>query len=251
MNLSPHRKTAFVTGGGRGIGRAISITLACQGFDVAINDISLEHAQSVAAEINALGREAIPLAGDISSPSAVNEMMTELCRRWPGLTALVNNAGIVRSSPLEEISPEEWDLVMAVNLRSMFLTAKAAFPKMREAGYGKIVNLASVAGLVGGGLLGNSCYAAAKAGVIAFTKGLAREGGPFGIRANSVVPALTDTEMTGGMDKTKRAAIIAQIPLGRAGRPDDIAAAVAFLASDASDFISGDALVVDGGFSRR
>ncbi len=244
-------QTVLVTGAGRGIGRTIALELASRGFSVAVNDLDEARVYAVCSDITAEGGVALPLVGDISAPTAVIAMLKELQYHWPHLTALVNNAGIVRTGTLEETTPEEWDLVMAINLRSVFLTSKAAFPWMKEGGYGKIVNIASVAGFVGGGLLGNSCYAASKAAVIAFTKGLAREGGAFGIRANAVVPALTDTDMTGGISPERKQALIAQIPLGRAGQPEDIAKSVAFLISSDSDFITGESLVVDGGFSRR
>ncbi len=244
-------KTALVTGGGRGIGRAIALELAKAGMAVAVNDLDEQHATATCDDIRAMGGVALPLIGDVSSPDSVAQQAKELFAHWPHLTALVNNAGIVRTSPVTEVSAEEWDLVMAINLRSVFLWSKAVFPHMKERGYGKIVNIASVAGLVGGGLLGNACYAASKAGVIAFTKGLAREGGPFGVRANVITPALTETEMTASMDRTKYASLVSQIPLGRPGQPQDIANAVTFLTSENSDFITGETLVVDGGFMRR
>lgn len=244
-------QTALVTGAGRGIGRAIALALAHKGFAVGINDLDAEVANAVCAEITAMGGQASVHVADIANPQAVTCMMEAFVARHGALTALVNNAGIVRTSSFWDIPVEEWDLVMAVNLRSVFIACKAAFTFMNKAGYGKIINMASVAGLLGGGLLGNSAYAAAKAGVIAFTKGVAREGGPLGIRANVIAPALTDTDMTGGIDPEKRQGIIRQIPLGRAGLPNDIANAVVFLASPESDFITGETLIVDGGFMRR
>lgn len=244
-------KTALVTGAGRGIGRAIALNLAKKGISVAINDIDEQHALNVCQEIKELGVDAFPCTGDVSSPDSVKKITDELFKKWNSLTILVNNAGIVQTKGIEDINPEDWDRVMAINLRSVFLLSKAVFTPMRTARYGKIINIASVAGFVGGGLLGNACYAASKAGVIAFTKGLAREGGPFGIRANALTPALTDTDMTTVMDQEKRSQLIKQIPLQRAGKPEDIANAVTFLALPESDFITGETLVVDGGFMRR
>ncbi|WP_027187931.1 SDR family NAD(P)-dependent oxidoreductase [Desulfovibrio cuneatus] len=243
--------TALVTGAGRGIGRAIALALAHKGFAVGVNDLDANVANAVCAEITALGGKVTTYVADIANPEAVTGMMEAFVAHHGGITALVNNAGIVRTSSFWDIPIEEWDLVMKVDLRSVFLACKAAFPYMKQAGYGKIINMASVAGLLGGGLLGNAAYAAAKAGVIAFTKGVAREAGPLGIRANVIAPALTDTEMTCGIDPEKRQGIIRQIPLGRAGLPEDIANAVVFLASPESDFISGETLIVDGGFMRR
>lgn len=249
--VRPEVRTALVTGAGQGIGRAIALALASKGIAVAVNDLDEKHAKAVCDEIIAGGGQALPLVGDVSSPETVASMAQDLFSQWSHLTVLVNNAGVVRTGTVLEVTPEEWDFVMAVNLRSMFLTARAVLPQMQAACYGKIVNMASVAGFVGGGLLGNSCYAASKAGVIAFTKGLAREGGAFGIRANAITPALTDTDMTSVIADDKRASLINQIPLGRAGKPGDIANAVVFLASEESDFITGETLVVDGGFMRR
>ncbi len=243
--------TALVTGAGRGIGRAIALALAHKGFTVGVNDLDGAAANAVCAEVTSLGGQATAHVADIADPEAVTTMMEAFVAHHGHITALVNNAGIVRTSSFWDIPVEEWDLVMQVNLRSVFIACKAAFPYMKEAGYGKIVNMASVAGLLGGGLLGNAAYAAAKAGVIAFTKGVAREAGHLGIRANVIAPALTDTEMTCGLDPEKRQGIIRQVPLGRAGLPEDIANAVVFLASPESDFISGETLIVDGGFMRR
>lgn len=246
------QKTVLVTGAGQGIGKSIALALAAQNFFVAINDLSIESVEAVCDEIVSTGGSAISCVGDISSPQAVEIIFTTIKKAWGNkLTGLVNNAGIIRTQSLAETTPADWDLVMAVNLRSVFLTCKAAFPIMQKAGYGKIVNISSAAALLGGGLLGNSCYAAAKGAVISFTKGVAREGGPFGIRANALIPALTDTVMTAVLDEEKRQNIISQIPLKRAGTPEDLAKATVFLLSESSDYISGTVLTVDGGFTRH
>jgi len=167
--------------------------------------------------------------------------------RFGRIDILVNNAGMVSVGPLTGISAKTWDQVMAVNLRGVFLCCREVFPLMMAQRSGRIVNIASVAGKRGGGLLGNSCYAASKGGVIAFTKGLAREAGPYNINVNAVCPALTDTDMTSGLSGIQREAIVQSMPLGRAGKPEDIAAAVCFLASDAAAFITGEIMDVDGG----
>ena len=250
-NTKTIQSTALVTGAGRGIGRAIALALAHKGFTVGVNDVDAAAASAVCAEIATLGGKATTHVADMGNPEAITAMVAAFVAQHGHITALVNNAGILRTSSFWDIPVEEWDLVMQVNLRSVFIACKAAFPYMKQAGYGKIVNMASVAGMLGGGILGNAAYAASKAGVIAFTKGVAREAGPLGIRANVIAPALTDTEMTCGLDPEKRQGIIRQVPLGRAGLPEDIANAVVFLASPESDFISGETLIVDGGFMRR
>lgn len=244
------KRTALVTGAGQGIGRAIALALAQSGVAVAVNDLSPEKADAVCAEILAAGGKAVSLPADVSEPATVEAMFQTFFTHWDDLTILVNNAGIVSTKGILEVSPAEWDRVMKINVRSTFLCSQKAFQKMSTQGYGKIINMASVAGKQGGGLLGNSCYAASKGAVIALTKGLAREGGPLGIRANAVAPAYTKTDMTEQLTEEKRQAIIRMMPLGRPGDPEDIAKAVVFLASKESDFITGEIMDVDGGFMR-
>jgi len=240
-------KIAIVTGAGQGIGRAIALSLAEHGAHVAVIDINSEAAQRVAAEIQGLGQRAAALTADVADEQQVRAMVDAAVSFFGRIDILVNNAGIVQTGPLTEISAAAWDKVMAVNLKGVFLCCKAVFPIMMAQRSGKIINIASVAGKRGGGLLGNSCYAASKGGVIAFTKALAREGGPYNINVNAVTPALTDTEMTSGLTMEQREAIIKMMPLGRAGRPQDIANAVCFLASDYAAFITGEIMDVDGG----
>jgi len=240
-------KIAIVTGAGRGIGRAIALALANSGADVVVNDINRISAQAVAAEIDALGRRSLVSVADVTDENQVEAAVTETLRSFGRIDILVNNAGIVQTGPLTGISTEAWDRTMAVNLKGVFLYCKTVFPIMMAQRTGKIVNIASVAGKRGGGLLGNACYAASKGGVIAFTKGIAREGGPYGINVNAITPALTDTDMTGELTGEQRESILQAMPLGRAGRPEDIAAAVCFLASDNAAFITGEIMDVDGG----
>jgi NAD(P)-dependent dehydrogenase (short-subunit alcohol dehydrogenase family) len=240
-------KVAIVTGAGRGIGKAIALALADHGAHIVVNDVNPDNARLVAEEIRAKGRKALSAAADVTDEAQVQAMVADAIGRLGAVDILVNNAGIVLTGPLTGISAADWDKVMAVNLKGVFLTCKAVFPHMTERRSGRIINISSVAGKRGGGLLGNSCYAASKGGVIAFTKGIAREGGPVGITANAITPALTDTDMTGGLTADQRESIIRMMPLGRAGRPQDIASAVCFLASDAAAFITGVALNVDGG----
>jgi NAD(P)-dependent dehydrogenase (short-subunit alcohol dehydrogenase family) len=247
MTVLVENKIAIVTGSGRGIGRAIALELAKQGADVAVSDINAESACAVAREIEVLGRRSLAVATDVADESQVQAMVRQCVEVFGKLDILVNNAGIVSTGTLTEISAEAWDRTMAVNLRSVFLCCKAVFPLMMAQRSGKIVNIASVAGKRGGGLLGNSCYAASKGGVIAFTKGIAREGGPYNINVNAITPALTETVMTSVLSDQQRESIVRAMPLGRAGKPEDIAAAVCFLASDSAAFITGEIMDVDGG----
>ncbi len=240
-------KIAIVTGAGRGIGRAIALQLAKQGAHVLVSDIDPESACSVAREIQALGRRSMAVRTDVSDEPQVQMMVRQCVEGFGKIDILVNNAGIVSTGSLTEISAEAWDRTMQVNLKSVFLCCKAVFPLMMAQRSGKIVNIASVAGKRGGGLLGNSCYAASKGGVIAFTKGIAREGGPYNINVNAITPGLTETVMTSVLSDQQRESIVRAIPLGRAGKPEDIAAAVCFLASDSAAFITGEIMDVDGG----
>ena len=244
------QRTALITGAGQGIGRAIALALAHDGIIIAVNDLSMERAEAVCQEIREQGGTAFALAADVSNSDSVNQMFQQFFSHYDQLTILVNNAGIVQTQGLLEITQEAWDRVMAVNVRSVFLCSQKAFEKMKEVGYGKIINIASVAGKQGGGLLGTSCYAASKGAVISFTKGVAREGGPWGIRSNAITPAYTKTDMTAQLSPEKQEAILKMMPLGKPGRPEDIANAVVFLASEASDIITGEIMDVDGGFMR-
>lgn len=241
-------KNALVTGAGQGIGKEIALTLAREGCRVAVNDLAMDRALAVVEEITALGGTAIEVIGNVALAVDVQRIFTGTINRFGRLDVLVNNAGIVLQGPLWEISEVDWDKIMEVNLKSVFLCCKAAASYMKDQHNGRIINISSVAGKRGGGLLGNSAYAASKAGVLGFTKGLARELGPYGINVNAITPALTETDMTRDLPEDKRAMIINGIALGRAGKPQDIANAVLFLASPLSEFISGEMMDVDGGF---
>lgn len=240
-------KAAIVTGSGRGIGRAIALALAARHARVVVNDVNAEHAQQVVAEINTSGGQAFAYPIDVTEEAQVRAMVATCLSRFGRVDIMVNNAGIVHTAPLGEISVADWDQVLAVNLKSVFLCCREVFPVMRRQGGGKIVNVASVAGKRGGGLLGNACYAASKGGVIAFTKTLAREGAPYSINVNAVTPAFTSTAMTSGIAPQERERILKLIPLGRVGQPEDVAKAVCFLASDQADYITGEIMDVDGG----
>jgi 3-oxoacyl-[acyl-carrier protein] reductase len=184
---------------------------------------------------------------DVSDEAQVKAMMERVVGQFNTLDILVNNAGIVSTRKLTDLNVEEWDRVMAINLRGTFLCCREAFSVMAAHGGGKIVNIASVAGKRGGGLLGTAAYAASKAGVISLTKSVAREGGPSGINCNAICPAYTETDMTSSITPEQRVIVLKMMPLGRAGKPEDVAAAVCFLASDQAAFITGEIMDVDGG----
>ena len=240
-------KIAVVTGAGRGIGRAIALGLARQGAAVVASDINLATAQSVEAEIIAAGSRSFAIETDVSKEDQALRLASEAMQRFGKIDILVNNAGILATGPLLETTLEVWERTHAVNLRGVFLCTKAMLPAMMEQRSGRIINIASVAGKRGGGFFGNTCYASSKGGVIAFTKGAAREAGPYNITVNAVTPAMIDTEMISGMPKDKHDSLLRSIPLGRMGSVDNVAAAVCFLASDAAGFMTGEIMDVDGG----
>jgi 3-oxoacyl-[acyl-carrier protein] reductase len=238
---------AIVTGAGRGIGRSVALAFARSGADVVLADINFEEAQEVAERVEALGRQSLSMRVDVSDEDQVQEMVRKTISRFSRIDILVNNAGIVAVGPLAEISTETWDRTLAINLKGVFLCSKAVFPSMIRQRKGTIVNIASAAGKRGGGMHGNSCYAASKGGVIAFTKSIAREGGPYNIRVNAVSPALIETDMISGLAQEKLDSILESLPLRRKGSADEVAAAVCFLASEASSFMTGEIMDVDGG----
>lgn len=241
---------ALVTGAGQGIGKEIALALAREGCAVAVNDLYAERASAVVAAIGAAGGKAVVAEGNVAVGDAVKSMVETTVVQLGKLDILVNNAGMILKTPFWDITEKDWDTIMAVNLKSVFLCCQAAAPYMKAQKSGKIINIASVAGKVGGGLLGNTAYAASKAGVIAVTKGLARELGPYGVNVNAITPALTETDMTKDISSEKRAQIISNIPLGRPGKPEDIANAVLFLASPLASFVNAEIMDVDGGFMR-
>lgn len=241
-------KVAIITGGGRGIGRAISLIFAEHGAQCVIADINLEKAQSVADEINQIGSKAFAVKVDVTNEDEVNSLVKTCLDTCGRVDVLVNNAGITSPLMLLETNQEDFDRQIKVNLNSVYLCTKAVFPSMMSQGHGKIINIASIAGKRGGGILGKSAYAAAKGGVIAFTKATAREGGQYGINVNAIAPGLTSTEMTEKFSGTQRDTVIQNVPLGRVGQPEDVAKAAVFLASSYSDYITGEIMDVDGGF---
>ena len=238
-------KVAIVTGSARGIGFAIGQELAKAGARVALVDLKADLAEQAATQLRGAGYEAIAVAADVSDEAQVRAMAQQALDRWGQVDILVNNAGICPVTPFEEITVEEWDLVLRINLKGAFLCSKAVAPTMRKQHSGKIINIASSAGQMGGLAVGLH-YSASKAGMFGLTKGLARILAPD-IQVNAVSPGTTESEMTSGWDQAATDSIVSKIPAGRLGRPIDVAAAVLFLASDVTEFITGQTLSVNGG----
>ena len=251
--MSQDGRSAIVTGGGRGIGRAITLALARQGCHVAILDLIEENAQSVKKEVEALGRRALALRVDLTQQSQVEQAVAKVLAEFGQIDILVNNAGWDKLEPFLESQPETWEKIIAINLKSVLYTAKAILPHMVSRGSGKVVSIGSDAGR--GGSTGEAVYAATKGAIIAFSKSLAREMARYKINVNVVCPGLTETPLLQEVrDTSEKAhkivdAITRAIPLGRVGAPEDIANAVAFLASPAADYITGQTLSVSGGLT--
>ncbi|MCD8022487.1 MAG: 3-oxoacyl-[acyl-carrier-protein] reductase [Lachnospiraceae bacterium] len=239
-------KIALVTGASRGIGRAVAVTLAGYGADVAVNYCGSEtKAQEVADEICALGRKAMIVQADVSSQADCERMFKEVTEQLGAPDILVNNAGITRDNLTLRMSAEDFDKVIETNLKGTFYCMKLASKQMLRKRSGRIISLSSIEGLHGNA--GQVNYSAAKAGVVGMTKSLAKELASRGITVNAVAPGYVDTDMTAVLTDAQKEAILTQIPLGRIGSPQDIAEAVAFLASDKAGYITGQVISVDGG----
>ncbi len=239
-------KKALVTGASRGIGRAIALALAAEGADVAVNYAGSEAAaKEVAAEIEALGRKAVVIQADISSNAAAAAMIDQAVKEFGRLDILVNNAGITRDGLLMRMKEADWDAVLTTNLKGVFNCTKAVVKYMMKQKSGSIVSISSVVGLTGNA--GQANYAAAKAGVIGFTKAVAKEVAARGINVNAVAPGFIKTDMTAALPDKVVEGMLANIPLNKLGEPSDIARAVVFLVSDDAKYITGQTLHVDGG----
>lgn len=239
-------KTALVTGASRGIGRAIALRLAAEGARVAINYAgNVKAAEEVKAAIEAAGGTAILCRADVADSAAVEAMIADVAKEFGAIDILVNNAGITRDTLLMRMKDEDFAKVLDTNLKGVFYCTKAVAKLMMKKRAGRIVNMASVVGLVGNA--GQTNYAAAKAGVIGFSKSAAKELASRGITVNAVAPGFIGTDMTADLPESVKEKALSDIPLGRAGQPEDVANAVLFLASDQASYITGQVVHVDGG----
>ena len=244
--LQATRRAALVTGGGRGIGRAVCLALAAAGFDVAVNyAASAAAAEQTAADCRALGVQAVALQADVTDPTACQALVDTAAKTFGRLDVLVNNAGVTADKLILRMQEEDFDKVISANLKGAFFCCKAACKLMMRQRYGRIVNISSVVGLHGNA--GQSNYAASKAGLIGLTKSLAKEFAARGVTVNAVAPGFIETDMTAAMPEAAKQAALASVPAGHTGAPEDIAAAVAFLAGESAAYVTGQVLCVDGG----
>jgi 3-oxoacyl-[acyl-carrier protein] reductase len=239
-------RVALVTGGSRGIGRAIALRLSKEGAAVAVCARNLDSAQIVADHVKAGGGRSLALMADVANTTQVSEVIGAIMEEWGRLDILVNNAGITRDNLLLRMSEEDWDAVMATNLKGAFNCSKAALRPMMKARWGRIINISSVVGVSGNA--GQANYVASKAGLIGFTKTLARELASRNITANAVAPGIIpETGMTGDLGEDLIRKMVEQVPVGRPGTPEEVAHAVAFLVADESAYLTGQVIHVDGG----
>jgi len=241
-------KVAVVTGARRGIGRAIALEMAKEGAKIVVSDIDLKECEAVCDEIRKLGSEAIAVKCDVTKKDEVDEMMEKAVHKFGRIDIMANNAGVYVAKPLEQTTEKDWDFVVGINLKGVFLCSNAAARYMIRQKSGKIISTASIAGKVG--FADSSAYCASKGGIISMTKELAMELAPYNINVNAVAPGVIATNMTKDMmdDEKAKQGLLMSIPLKRVGKPEDIAKAVVFLASEDSDYVTGHTLVVDGGW---
>ena len=240
-----NNQIALVTGAGRGIGRAIALAFAAEGADIVCVSRTVENSEKVAEEVRGLGRKAWPHAIDLSDGAAVTPAADKILAETGRVDILVNNAGVTRDGLLMRMSEEDWDTVFNTNLRGAFLLTKALTRHFVRQRSGRIINVASIAGLIGNA--GQCNYAASKAGLIGFTKSLARELASRSITVNALAPGFIETDMTAVLGQPLRDELLKKIPMNRFGQPDDIAGAAVFLASPAARYLTGQVLTVDGG----
>lgn len=235
-------RTAIVTGAGRGIGRAIALELAARGARVAVADVNGDQARGVAEEA---GNDSIGIQLDVSDREAVDAAVEQVATEFGGIDILVNNAGINRDAMLHKMADDQWDAVIAVDLSAVFYTCRAVAIRMRQARTGHIVNVSSASWE---GNIGQTNYAAAKAGVVGLTRSIAKELARYQINANAVCPGFIETDMTRGMPENLFDAQLAKIPMQRVGQPDDVAKVIAFLASDDASYVTGQVIAIGGGY---
>jgi 3-oxoacyl-[acyl-carrier protein] reductase len=239
-------KVAIVTGAGQGIGHGIALKLAREGARVVASDANVETALQTASEIESLGHTALSMRTDVADPSEVSQMVEETVAQFGKIDILINNAGIARSGTLLKLTEQAWDEVLDVNLKGVFRTTQAVARYMIAAKYGKIVNVSSIYGRTG--TVGDSNYAASKAGIVGFTKSTARELARYNINVNAILPGMIDTPLLRGIPERYLDPMIEEIPLGRVGAPEDIANVAAFLASDKASYVTGATIEVTGGW---
>jgi len=238
-------KVALITGGARGIGKAIALLFAREGADIAVGDVNIEEAQKTAQEIEALGRKALALSLDVTDYVRVTEALNKILDKFRKVDILVNNAGITKDGLLLRMGELDWDAVINVNLKGTFNCTRAVSRLMIKQRYGRIVNIASIIGIIGNA--GQANYSASKAGVIALTKTAAKELASRNINVNAVAPGFIQTEMTARLPEDLKQKMQEAIPLGKLGTPADVACVCLFLASEESSYITGQTIVVDGG----
>ncbi|GAF12838.1 3-oxoacyl-[acyl-carrier protein] reductase [Bacillus sp. JCM 19045] len=239
-------QTAIVTGASRGIGRAIALELAAKGANIVINYAGNQaKAEEVVAQVKELGSEAFAYQADVANSDDVQAMMKETISRFGSIDILVNNAGITKDNLLMRMKEQDWDDVIDTNLKGVFLCAKAVSRQMMKQRSGRIINVASVVGVLGNP--GQANYVAAKAGVIGLTKSLAREFASRNVLVNAIAPGFISTDMTDELDSTAKEALLTQIPLGKLGEPEHVANVVRFLASDDAAYMTGQTIHIDGG----
>lgn len=238
-------RTALVTGASRGIGRACALSLAEAGARVAVAARNVEQLESLASEIRSLNREAFVIPMDLADPESIKEAIAKTARDFGGIAILVNNAGITKDGLAIRMKKPDWDTVIATNLTGAFIAIQQALPAMMRERWGRIINISSLVGEMGNA--GQANYAASKAGLIGLTKSIAQEMGSRNITVNAVAPGYVETDMTSGLSEELKEKMLANIPLKRIGRPEDVAAAVRFLASEEAGYITGHVLSVNGG----
>lgn len=238
-------KISLVTGSARGIGREIALNFAKEGSDIVVCDVDLEAAQNTQKEIEALGRRALSFKVDVTNLKEIEDMVNLTLDKFSKIDILVNNAGITKDNLILRMSEQDWDQVLFINLKGAFNCTKVVSRYMLKSRFGRIVNIASIIGIIGNA--GQANYAASKGGLIALTKSLAKEFSSRNINVNAVAPGFIETPMTAKLPEDYRKQMLNNIPLGRFGKPQDVAKACLFLACPESDYITGQVIVVDGG----